>query len=501
MLIGRLLAHAEADPQRRALVVEDQQVTYGQLLQRVAQAAQILRSRGVEAGDRVVLAASATPSFVYGYLACHYLGAIAAPVDPKIAPQRLGYIAEKARPKAIYLARPPRRSTLNWHPVEELSEDGRISELEPVTATAAQAADLLFTSGTTGEPKGVVLSHGAILAAAEYINAFLGNTADDREVLPLPLSHSFGLGRLRCNLLAGGTLIIVDGFGSPGRLLGALADWDATGFACVPAGFAVLFKTSGRKLGEFSKTLRYIEIGSAAMPLEHKRLLMTLLPDTRICMHYGLTEASRSAFIEFHEAGDRLESIGKPSLGVELRIVDKKGCDSAPGKAGRIIIKSSALMTGYWEDPAATREAFLGEYLITGDIGHRDEKGYLFLDAREKELINVGGREVSPGEIEALLDTHPAVAASACIGIPDLQELTGMAVKAFLVARPGVDLPSSAQLAKHLRGKIELYKMPRSFEWIEELPRTASGKLQRTRLAEREANSVQRLLPKVGNPA
>jgi long-chain acyl-CoA synthetase len=266
-----------------------------------------------------------------------------------------------------------------------------------------------------------------------------------------------------------------------------LTDWNATGFACVPSGFAVLFKTGGDKLGGFRKSLRYIEIGSAAMPLEHKRLLMSLLPETRICMHYGLTEASRSAFIEFHGAADRLDSIGKPSRGVQMRIVDANGGECATGQMGRMVIKSPAMMSGYWQDPEGTAQAFLGDYLITGDVGHRDADGFLYLDAREKELINVGGREVSPVEIEALLETHPAVAECACVGVPDPQGVTGMAVKAYLVARPGVEIPKSTGLAKHLRGKIEPYKMPRAFEWIPQLPHTASGKLQRSLLAEQGA--------------
>lgn len=488
MLIARLLEHAAAHPERLALVAAEQQITYGQLLQRVKGAALLMRSRGVEAGDRVVLAASASPSFVFGYLGCHYLGAIAVPVDPRISPPRLEDISAQARPKAVFLARP---GSASRHNIEELSAERSTRAPKPAAASANQIADLLFTSGTTGKAKGVMLSQGAIMAAAGYINAFIGNVAGDREVVPLPLSHSFGLGRLRCNLLAGGTLIVVDGFMSPGNLLAALTDWEATGFACVPAGFAVLFKTSGNKLGAFRDRLRYIEIGSAAMPLEHKRLLMSLLPDTRLCMHYGLTEASRSAFIEFHGAKDRLESIGRPSPGVELRIVDGQGRDCNPGQAGRVVIKSPAVMSGYWQDPEATRQAFLGDYLITGDIGHRDEDGFLFLDAREKELINVGGREVSPIEIETQLARHPAVAECACVGMPDPQGLTGMVVKAFLVARPDVEIPQSSVLAKYLRGRIEPYKMPRAFEWIDELPRTASGKLQRVELAERSARRQQ----------
>ena len=492
-LVHTLLERAETDGHRLALATHDATLTWAELGARVRGTAARLADEGVTAGDRLVLAASTSPAFVAGYFATHLLGAVALPVDPRIPADRLGRIADAVDPRAIFLAR---SLELPGRPVRDIEELGRPEEAAddaPATALAAGAgdpedvADVLFTSGTTGKPKGVVLSHRAIQAAARNINAYLRNGRNDVEVVPLPLSHSFGLGRLRCEALAGGAIVLVDGFTAAGKLFEAMREHAATGFTFVPAGLAVLLKTTGDTLGEFADQLKWVEIGSAAMPPEHKDRLMELLPRTRLCMHYGLTEASRSAFVEFHEAkaSGRLHSIGRATPGVSIRVVDAQGTEQPSGERGRIILRADTMMSGYWEDEEATREAHVDGWLVTGDIGHADEDGWLYLDAREKDLINVGGREVSPVEIERILEEHDLVAEAACVGVPDPQGITGSAVKAFLVAAPGVKPPPRpVVMAKHLRGRIEPYKMPIAFEWVDVLPRTSSGKLQRNRLVE-----------------
>jgi long-chain acyl-CoA synthetase len=483
-----LLERARTEPERLALVTGDDVLTWGQLGDRVCGAATLWARTGVGAGDKVILAASTSPAFLSGYFAAHLLGAVPLPVDPRIPAERLSFIADRVEPKHIYLAR---RLDVPGRETRDIEELGGERATDPPDSAILDGdpediADILFTSGTTGLPKGVVLSHRAIQAAATNINGYLRNGPDDREVVPLPLSHSFGLGRLRCQVLAGGTILLVDGFTAAGKMFEMMREWRATGFAIVPAGLAVLFKMTEDTLGEFAGQLRYLELGSAAMPEPDKRRLMRLLPDTRLCMHYGLTEASRSAFIEFHEMRDRLGSIGLPTPGVEIRIVDESGRELGPGERGRLVVRAATCMTEYWQDPGTTAAALVDDWLVSGDIGHRDEDGYLYLEAREKDLINVGGREVSPVEIERILGEHPAVAECGCAGIPDPQGITGHAVKAFLVAQPGVDpLPKPVELVKTLRGRIEPYKMPVAYEWIDALPRTFSGKLQRNRLAER----------------
>lgn len=487
-LVDVLHERARREPDGIAVAAGGTALTWAEAGRRVRGAAATLAQRGVRPGDRVVLAASSTPAFFCGYFAVHHLGAVALPVDPRIPEARLTDIAERTTPRAILVARAPadRIAGLEAGDIEELGRPnpGGRDTGDPVPRMAEDPADVLFTSGTSGRPKGVVLPHRAIAAAARNINAFVGNGPGDREIVPLPLSHSFGLGRMRCQVLAGGTLVLVDGFTHAGSLFAAMDEWRATGFSFVPAGWSILARTTGDRLGDFAGTLRWLEVGSAAMPREDKLHLMRILPDTRLCMHYGLTEASRSAFIEFHAWRDKLDSIGRATPGVEMRVVDEAGRELPPGARGRIVVRGENVMTGYWQDPDLTRASLVDGWLVTGDLGTRDADGDFRLEGREKDMINVGGREVSPVEIERILEELPEVAECGCAGIPDPQGISGFAVKAFLVAKPGATpLPPKA-LAKHLRGRIEPYKMPAAFQWIEGLPRTSNGKVQRARLAD-----------------
>jgi long-chain acyl-CoA synthetase len=334
-----------------------------------------------------------------------------------------------------------------------------------------------------------MLTHRNILAAATNINAVLENDASDREVVPLPLSHSFGLGRLRCNMLAGGTIILVSGFKLPGEILGAMQRWKATGFAVVPAGMAVLVRFGQEELAGFANQLEYMEFGSAPMPLSTKQLLIDILPHTRVWMHYGLTEASRCTFIEFHDGRDHLDSIGKPTPNVEVRVVDAQGRDAAPGKPGEIVVKGGMVTAGYWKDPERTKRTLVDGWLHTGDLGHKDEQGYIYLHGRKGDMINVGGFNVSPVEVEDVLAQHPAIEQGACIGIPDPSEVSGEVVKVFVVPN-GEARPTRRELIDWLKPRLEPYKLPAAVEWVESLPKTGSGKLQRNLLREREGKKV-----------
>jgi long-chain acyl-CoA synthetase len=275
-------------------------------------------------------------------------------------------------------------------------------------------------------------------------------------------------------------VILTPGFQFPKQLFEAITRWTATGLSFVPAAWSLLTRLTGERLATFSSQLRYIEIGSAAMPRAEKERLARLFPRTRICMHYGLTEASRSAFIEFHEAGDRLDSIGRPAPNVAIRIVDDEGREVGPRQGGRIQIGGEHVTLGYWEIDAGERLG--GGLIYSGDLGYRDEDGYLYLCGREDDVINIGGRKVHPSEIEQALLGHERVGDAVCVGVPD--PLTGEAVRAFLVAAEGQgELPSAGMLASFLTGRLEPHKIPSAFEWIAAIPRNGSGKVQRRAVA------------------
>ena len=483
MILDRLFEAEQRTPHKAAIIRGDTALSYHGLAQQVRRAAATLQGLGVGPGDRVVLEGSSSPEFIAAYLGVHMANAIAVPVSPATRVGLLPQVIEMASPKVVI-----GHKSDDWGPMtyEALVADQASSGAGTTRRlVGSDPADLLFTTGTTGRPKGVLLSHVAIETAAHYISEFLQQRADDVEVVPLPLSHSFGLGRLRCCIYRGSTLVLVDGPTVFADAIRALREHRGTGFSSVPSGIAMIFQSHGDTLAEFSQQLRYVEIGSSPMPLVHKQRLMALLGHTRICMHYGLTEASRSAFIEFHESREMLDSVGRPSAGVTVEILDDGGHPVPVGTEGRIAVKSGALMTGYWQAEEETRKTFSGEFLLTGDRGRYDDHGFVYLTGRESDIINIGGRKVAPLELEALLAEHPEVADCACVGIPDPAGISGEVVKALLVARRGSDAkPSNQALAKHLRGRIEPYKMPRVFEWVDVIPRSDSGKVLRKALRE-----------------
>jgi long-chain acyl-CoA synthetase len=484
-VVEQLFENIDAKPDSVALIYDGEEVTYRELGQRIISVAEYFSQIGVGSSDRVILAADNTAAFVYGYFACHLSSAICVPVDPKISLKRLTYIVDKTQPIAVFIDGKNSFRGVRVAPISELQEQGRKENFAGGLGYPQKnsIADILFTSGTTGEPKGVMLSHEAIASAASHINEFIGNSADDREVMPLPLSHSFGLGRLRCNAVKGATIILVHGFTSPEAIYSAIRKYHATGLASVPAGFSILLSLNDSGLSEYAAQLKFIEIGSSPMPLDHKRKLMDLLPRTRICMHYGLTEASRSVFTEFHADHNYLNSIGKPAPGVEVQILDDYGEICPPKKMGKITIRGTHCTSGYWENDELTRRVLNDSWLFTGDIGYFDTDGYYYLQARETDIINVGGRKVVPTEIEDILKQHPLIEDCVCVGVPDPRGITGKVVRAYVKHVENCDeVLTKAELAKLLRGKIEIYKMPLDYKYINEIPKTESGKIKRTML-------------------
>ena len=338
-------------------------------------------------------------------------------------------------------------------------------------------ADILFTTGTTGTPKGVPLTFKNEAAAARNINAFIRNKTDDVELLALPISHSFGLGRVRCCLSNGQTLILLGSFVNVKRIYKSFEEDGVTGFTMVPSSWKFLQKMSGNQLGNYASRLKYIEMGSAYFSESDKSELALLLPNTRVTMHYGLTEASRSAFMEFHEDALFLNSVGKASPNTEIQVFDESGNMLPLGEDGEICVKGEHVTQGYLNHP--NDEVFFGDYFRTGDWGTKDSNGYIFLKSRKKELINVGGKKVSPIEVEDQLALIPGIAESACIAVPDPGEVLGEVVKACLVAEPNAERPTFEEIASALSRKLESYKIPAVYEWVNEIPKTSSGKIQR----------------------
>ena len=470
----QIFDHVQNTPDKVALISGETEITYSQLWDYCLCAAEKLKSDyHLHKGDRAILSAAGNIEFVYVYFGVHIAGGICVPIDPDTNQTRFEYIEKSTTPVCVMGSlHNVKKETIPFTAV--VGEGAKTSYVAP---EMSQVADILFTTGTTGAPKGVALSYNNLSAAARNINAFIGNASDDVELLALPVSHSFGLGRLRCSLSKGATVVMLGTFANVKKFFKEMARCHVTMFAMVPASWGFIKKMSGKYVSKFADQLKFIEIGSSFMPVEDKELLMSLLPKTRICMHYGSTEASRSAFMEFHAYKDNLLSIGKASPNVEIKIFTPDGKPATLGEVGEVCVKGEHVTCSYWnETPERFAADFYDGYFRTGDCGTMDADGNIYLKSRIKEMINVGGKKVSPMEVEDILNKIPGIKESACVGIPDPGIVLGEVVKAFVVAEDNL---TDEEIMQQLRPQLEVYKLPVEIERINSIPKTSSGKIQR----------------------
>ena len=459
-----------------AVIDGDRVISYTALLYNVRRAATYLHQLGLNAGDRIVLSGQKEAEFIYIYLASHILGITNVITDAKSNTDRLRYIEHATNPKYCFGYLSPKVPSVLFKDMSLESLEAYVPSHLPLTDQ--DICEIIFTTGTTGESKGCCLSYSNVYASATNINSFIGNTANDVEIVGLPICHSFGLGRIRCNLIKGATVVLLDGFANVAHFFELIRKYHATGFGVVPAAWAYITKMSGEKISQFASQIKYIEIGSAFMPLDVKRKMLAMFHDTRICMHYGCTEASRSTFIEFHDTA-HLGSIGIPVCNkVEIKIFDENGHEVPHGQKGEICVRGNMVMKHYLKNEH-TGNAFFGDFFRTGDLGYQSEDGFYFLIGREKEMINVGGKKVSPQEVEDVICSL-GVGDCICVATDDPDGLLGEVVKCYILK--GSTTLTFREISERLQGKLEIYKRPAVYAWIDKIPQTASGKKQRTNL-------------------
>lgn len=475
-LLQCVMKHCDELADKTAIVMNGREVTYSDLGKNIRKAASVIHNMGLHAGERIILSAHKDIEYVYLYFASQLLGVINVIVDAESNEERLHYIENKIEPAFCFGYRSSRFASKLFSELELENEDELLESTQGIDST--DIAEILFTTGTTGAPKGVCLSYNNIYSSASNINGYIGNQADDVELLGLPICHSFGMGRIRCTLLMGATIVILGNFANMRAFLKAFEQYHITGFGVVPAAWAYIRKISGTRIAKYAGQIHYIEIGSAAMPLETKKEMLKMFPNTHICMHYGLTEASRNCFQEFHDT-EHLDSIGKPVCDkVDVKIFNDNGVEISCGEKGEICVKGNMVMARYL-DIDDTRKAFYGEYFRTGDCGYKDEKGYIYLLGREKELINVGGKKVSPIEVE---DAIMALGVGDCVCVPmkDKKGIMGELVFCYIL-KDSTSLTFD-EIADKLSDKLEVYKRPVAYDWIEKIPITSSGKKQRVQI-------------------
>jgi long-chain acyl-CoA synthetase len=486
-LAQNLLTTADRHGDRTALRMDDDSLTYAQFRDAALRVAAGLRSRGVEPGDRVGMVLPNVLAFPVVFYGALLAGAAVVPMNPLLKAREIEYYLQDSGARIIVAAASsagPAEEAAATAGIEAVAVgvavpeelmDGDGDLLAPVERDDGDTAVILYTSGTTGKPKGAELTHAGLHGNARTTEeTLLEATPDDVIMGCLPLFHVFGLTcSLNAGVLAGACLTLIPRFDG-GKALEVVERDRVTIFEGVPTMFSAMLHQPDPTAHDVS-SLRVCVSGGSAMPVE----VMRSFEETFGCIvleGYGLSETSPVASFNHPHAERKPGSIGTPIRGVEMRLVDDDGKDVAGGEVGEIAIRGENVMKGYWQRPEETAKAIPDGWFRSGDLARQDEDGYFVIVDRKKEMIIRGGYNVYPREIEEALYEHPAVAEVACIGIkhPDLGEEVGAAV----ALKPGASAEVD-ELREWAKARVAAYKYPRHVWIVDTLPKGPTGKILR----------------------
>ena len=499
-IADRLLAGK--DGSRPALITLEAAHSYGEVSAAVSSVAAFLLGAGAERGECVGIVADNSFFWVAAYLGAMRAGCVAVPVSPGLTPADCGAVVEQTGMRIAFVETRMAASCARWlsRPAHVILDapgpapfDGAsictVGELvaQPGDALARGGGDdlaaLLFSSGSTGKPRGVMLSHRNFIANTASIVEAIGLSASDRAMAVLPFHYSFGASVLQTHLAVGGTVVIDKRFLFPDKVLQRMIETRCTGFAGVPSHYQILLRKSRFKEMGFPD-LRWIQQAGGKLQAPFVRELREAKPALRLYVMYGATEATaRLSILDPAQVDARPGSIGRGIPGVTLSVLDEQGRPVAPCETGEIVAEGENIARGYFQDAAETAVTFRNGRLHTGDLATVDRDGYVTVLGRAKSFLKCGGTRTSAERFEEALLAFPDIVEAAVIGVPD--EVMGEAPAAFVVARDPGDPTVAARLREFAESKLPLQLRPKIIEVVQELPKSASGKVQRIKLHDR----------------
>jgi fatty-acyl-CoA synthase len=493
-----LAHHASRTPGRVITVFEGEETTYAEMAGRAVALAGGLSQHGVGAGDVVALLSYNCPEFLEAIFAANYLGAIAMPINWRLAAPEVRYILEHSGATALVCDEAlVELATEATNGLEERLLRACVSptgapgwaHLADLRATAGEAPRvrgdeddvhrLMYTSGTTGRPKGVMITHGNLAWKNMAHVIEFGFTSADLGLACGPLYHVGALDLTTTSLIAAGATIIIQRSFDASDVVAEIERSRVSTLWLAPAMVNAIMALPDIEARDLS-SVRVMINGGEKMPIPLIERIQRVFPSAWFADAYGLTETvSGDTFLDRESIVTKLGSVGRPCLYLELDVWDEEGQSVSPGEQGEIVMRGPKVFKGYWRDPGATAAAFAGGWFHTGDIGVRDNDDYLFIVDRLKDMIVSGGENIASSEIERVLYEHTGVLEAAVVGRPD--QRWGEVPVAFVVVRDGAD-PTPDQLVEHCRTQLARFKVPKEITFIDALPRNPSGKVLKREL-------------------
>ena len=509
---------SELHPDKPAVIYEGQSISYRDLHSRADRASCWLQSLGIEKGDRVAAMMTNCPEFLEMFLACSRLGAIFTPVNFRLAEPELEYTLRNCRPRLFVFSDrytnsvrhlgldkrfpimlqavlgapespPDRNSNFLDYRRGTISFEGRTPFLTQSLGPAdpEEPHVIMYTSGTTGQPKGAVLSHRKTFFNCLNADIFFKLHFDDIMLVVLPLFHSGGLFIQAAPILYKGATLVIHSKFDPQSTFGDIARYRVTKFLGVPTVYRALLQVPAQERGNLS-SLKICAIGGEKTTVELLEACAGAGLSLRQIM--GQTETSILLWASEEDSLKKPGTVGRPVFHADFQIVDKDGKRVPPGEVGEIVVRGSIMMKEYWQDPVRTEDTIRSGWLHTGDLARMDEDGYFYLVDRVKDMYISGGENVYPAQVEKVLSQHPDIEDVAIAGLPD--PVWGETGVAFIIAKPGRTL-NPAELLDMCDGKLAKYKWPRKVVFCDEFPRTSLGKVRKPILKERNRGTEQEI--------
>lgn len=483
-ILQRLATWAEQPDHQERLCIADagDSVTYAQMWELIRRTGSLFLAGGVRKGDCIVCQCTQDIPYMVCYFAVQLIGAVFVPVERGASADRIREILEDTE-GALYVG----LSEMPGFAFEDIRTLREKAAGHPVLAEVEfpemeTLSEILFSTGTTGKSKGIMLSYAADLAIAENVTQGVSMKPDNVELIPMPLSHSHGLRRTLANLYNGSSVCLLNGVILIKKFFDMIERYQVTSIDMAPTILSMVFKLSKDKLGDYCDQIDYIQLGSAPLVQEDKDRLAALLPKTRLYDFYGTTEAGCSCILDFNAVKHRAGCIGKPAVNARFLFVDE---DRNPIRADRdnpgyMATAGGQNMMGYFKAPELTESVMKDGFIYTNDYAYMDEEGLIYYIGRKDDVINCGGIKISPDEIEAEVCKEPQVKDCACVPMAD--PIQGQVPKLFVSLAEGVESLDEKALRAFLKEHLDANKLPKKIEVIPEIPRTYNGKIQRKKL-------------------
>lgn len=490
-LLKKIMEIANTAPDRTAICLKEKQVSYGELCKLVVLCGNKLKKMGLKNGDRVVLSAVSKPELFVIYLGVQYAKGVAVFLDKNATMETASYICEDTNAFICFTNK--KIESVNYNACSLKTFYNEICDLDEMVDISAEMniysipdenalAEMIFTTGTTGKPKGVMLSYKAVYSIMMNTIEGIGMDKDERVLVPLPLNHSFALRVVRSVLYLGGMVVLQNGIGFGMEVLKNQEMYDCTGIVLVTASLDILEGQMQERFSEIMGRFKYIEVSAGNLPINWRKKLTQMLPNTVIHNTWGSSESGGALFLNVTDAinnNKHVMATGHPLPSVQICTLneEREPFESCKEHPGRLALKGDMVMLGYWNRPELNKEMFVDDWLITSDMVYTDSDGYVYMLGRADDIINVGGEKVSPIEIETVACEFEGIKECACIGVEDKKGSMGFVSVLFVVSNKAIF--SEDELKKFLSTKLERYKIPNYYKIISKLPRNAMEKIDR----------------------